>query len=93
MKRPSRRILLFPQWPPIALPFTFWTPKLRPSSRHGDDHPSSQGTEGSKYDQCAWPDPKDGFGQHPLLRPDGRKLDPKKIWSLSEDDAYGFLVG
>ncbi|MBY5846414.1 DUF4132 domain-containing protein [Rhizobium leguminosarum] len=42
--------------------------------------------------RCAWPDPKEGFGQHPLLRPDGRNLDPEKVWSLTEDAAYGLFV-
>lgn len=48
---------------------------------------SNSGSQG--HPDCAWPDPKEGFGQHPLLRPDGRDLDPEKVWSLSEDDAYG----
>jgi hypothetical protein len=26
------------------------------------------------------------------LRPEGRNLDPEKVWSLSEDDAYGLFV-
>jgi transposase-like protein len=26
------------------------------------------------------------------LRPDGRNLDPEKVWSLSEDDAYSLFV-
>ena len=34
----------------------------------------------------------DGIGQHPLLRPDGRDLNPEKVWSLSEDDAYGLFI-
>lgn len=56
--------------------------------------PFSAGSEGrgSKYDRCAWSDPKEGFGQHPLLRPDGRNLDPEKVWSLTEDEAYALFV-
>ncbi|MFW8645473.1 hypothetical protein ACOJBO_37090 [Rhizobium beringeri] len=25
------------------------------------------------------------------MRPDGRDLDPEKVWSLPEDDAYGLF--
>jgi hypothetical protein len=27
-----------------------------------------------------------------LLRPNGRNLDPERVWSLSEDAAYGLFV-
>ena len=50
--------------------------------------PSKKRPGGWKYGRCAWPDPSNRSGQHPLLSKNARNVKPDLLWELSEEGAY-----